>query len=478
MDPLSTTTITYDRLNRPVSKSADAATFSLAYDPAGNIASTNDFGGTVSYAYDALNRLSSLTEPGNKVTTFGYDAASRRTTTAYPNGVTQTIAYDASGRQTRISARGPGGATLTDFAYAYRSPAGADSNLRSSVTEPSGTTTYSYDVLDRLTGAQGPTGTYAYAYDPVGNRTSATVNGTRTDATYNSADQLTQAGSTTYSHDANGNLTGSSAGLALTYNAGDQTTRMQLPGLLAPNLDMTYHDVGQSERRRAGTTNFHDDFLGVAVLQESLVLNTFVTRDNGGNLISLRTGGGSYYYLFDGLGSVVALTDPSGNVANRYAYDPYGNRIASGTTGSVANPFQFAGGYRDSTGFYKFGARYYDPGLGRWTQRDPVPGELSYAYAGDNPVNFIDPTGRSTCGDFSFGGLVDCASKAGNNVIDRFTELYEKDPGAACALGTFAIGAGLVGATVLAPPAVATTAGAASLTFTSAVGVACSRAAS
>ncbi len=98
---------------------------------------------------------------------------------------------------------------------------------------------------------------------------------------------------------------------------------------------------------------------------------------------------------------MVALTDPSGAVANRYAYDPYGNRIASGTTGSVGNPFQFAGGYRDTTGFYKFGARYYDPNLGRWTQRDPVAGSISepstlnrYSYAGNNPVNFVDSTGR------------------------------------------------------------------------------------
>lgn len=59
----------------------------------------------------------------------------------------------------------------------------------------------------------------------------------------------------------------------------------------------------------------------------------------------------------------------------------------------MANPFQFAGGYRDPTSFYKFGARYHDPSVGRWTQRDPVPSELPYAYAGANPVNFMDPSG-------------------------------------------------------------------------------------
>jgi len=191
---------------------------------------------------------------------------------------------------------------------------------------------------------------------------------------------------------------------------------MQPPGLLAPNLDMTYHDVGQTQRRRAGGTNFHDDFLGVAVIQEGLLFNTFVTRDNRGNLVGLRTGSG-YYYLFDGLGSVVALTDAAGKVVNRYAYDPYGNRLASGTSESVANPFQFTGGYRDTTGFYKFGTRYYDASVGRWTQRDPsgIDGN-AYAYAANDPVNFVDPSGGKgedvSAGEYVGGCLVNAAIDA------------------------------------------------------------------
>jgi RHS repeat-associated protein len=62
-----------------------------------------------------------------------------------------------------------------------------------------------------------------------------------------------------------------------------------------------------------------------------------------------------------------------------------------------------AGGYYDAnTGLYKFGIRYYDPRTGRWTQRDPVGGSLQelvkanpYVYAGNNPVNDVDPSGES-----------------------------------------------------------------------------------
>jgi len=68
----------------------------------------------------------------------------------------------------------------------------------------------------------------------------------------------------------------------------------------------------------------------------------------------------------------------------------------------VANPWRFAGGYFDSsTGLYKFGTRYYNPGFGRWSQQDPVRSQLNdptslnrYVYASDDPVNFTDPSGR------------------------------------------------------------------------------------
>ena len=72
------------------------------------------------------------------------------------------------------------------------------------------------------------------------------------------------------------------------------------------------------------------------------------------------------------------------------------------STGSVANPWRFAGGYFDSsTGLYKYGTRYYNPGFGRWSQQDPLRGSLAdptslnrYVYASDDPVNVTDPSGR------------------------------------------------------------------------------------
>ena len=69
-------------------------------------------------------------------------------------------------------------------------------------------------------------------------------------------------------------------------------------------------------------------------------------------------------------------------------------------SGSVPNAWGYAGGYTDSTGLIKFGARYYDPTTGRWTQTDLV--GAPYEYAGDNPINNSDPSGYVW---FHLGGI-------------------------------------------------------------------------
>lgn len=88
-----------------------------------------------------------------------------------------------------------------------------------------------------------------------------------------------------------------------------------------------------------------------------------------------------------------------------YTYDSYGGHpTATALNGTLPNnPYRYAGGTLDSTGLYKYGARYYDPSIGRWTQQDSVdaPGNPAnanrYAYAGDNPVNSVAPSGYWEC---------------------------------------------------------------------------------
>ncbi len=104
----------------------------------------------------------------------------------------------------------------------------------------------------------------------------------------------------------------------------------------------------------------------------------------------------SSYYTLDALGSVLALTDSSGyNDVASYTYDPYGNTTVAGPMG-YQNPYRYASGYSDdTTGLIKFGARYYNPQAGQWTQLDPSGKNPGYAYAGDDPINASDPSGKA-----------------------------------------------------------------------------------
>ena len=124
-----------------------------------------------------------------------------------------------------------------------------------------------------------------------------------------------------------------------------------------------------------------------ANLLTGLGLDEFFTRTDAAGLRA---------FLSDALGSTVALADAAGAVQTEYTYAPFGETTAAGIVSS--NPYQFTGRENDATGLYYYRARYYHPGLQRFISEDPigfVAGDPNfYAYVGNSPVMFTDPSGE------------------------------------------------------------------------------------
>ena len=150
------------------------------------------------------------------------------------------------------------------------------------------------------------------------------------------------------------------------------------------------------------------------VLQQGFLyrdaIKPVVELDGAGNVVSrfvygsnpitpdyVVKGGSTYKIFSDQIGSPRVVVDvSSGSIVERIDYDERGNTLNDTNPGFI--PFGFTGGIVDrDTGLIRFGARDYDPSVGRWTTKDGIGfngGSNFYAYAGDDATNRVDPSGH------------------------------------------------------------------------------------
>jgi RHS repeat-associated protein len=404
---------------------------------------------TFSYTYLAGGQLSSITYPSGRVVGYAYNAAGQPSAAA--TGDPATVCPSGAGCYASGLSYGPQGAlqsatfgqNLTQ-AYTYNSrmqltdltvkknaviqwhmqndygSAGNNGNLLTQTVDATGAGgvsvaasigTSGYDALNRLTKNGESTGNFPqeYGYDSVGNRWVSNNNALSTTFTPMTKDWFDGATNrvkpnvgATFQYDGGtvggpGNLTGI-GGYALQYDAEGRQTQVTIGSATA---QYSYDGDGRRVKKvvNGATTVYVYDAMGELAAE-----------------YGASSGVGRQYVVPDHLGSTRMVTDASGSCVALHDYLPFGEEIPkdvggrTGTTcvyGGTEIAQKFTGKERgDATneaGLDFFGARYFSGAQGRFTSVDPEnAGALAkfpqswngYSYANNNPLRFIDPSGR------------------------------------------------------------------------------------
>jgi RHS repeat-associated protein len=204
-----TTTFTYNADNEQTQTTLPGgSTNTTTYDGNGNVLTQTDGNGhTTAYTYDPLNRVATTTDPDGRTTTYAYDRAGNLRTTVDASGHATTYSYDEQNRITGISYSG---GTTPNVTASYD----ADGH-RISLTDGTGTSTFTYDTLGDLTSETNGAGqTTGYSYDAAGNATSITYPNSHTvTRAYDAAGHLKSVtdwlgNTTTFAYDGDSNVVG------------------------------------------------------------------------------------------------------------------------------------------------------------------------------------------------------------------------------------------------------------------------------
>lgn len=380
----------------------DGHTISYSYDDQFREASQAVDGNVVDYVYDEDGYLVQV-----GALTLSRDASTGLVTGTSLGGVSDGYTYTSFGEVLTYVASFAG-VEFYSVEYAYDSLG----RVASKIESVDGTTTeyeYSYDQAGRLESVIADSSVAAaYTYDQNGNRTAYDGVLGSFSALYDVRDRMLTYGQQGFTYSAADQLLTKSSGTEVTayvYDAFGNLRSVMLPGAMEPIdflVDPWNRRVGKAT---SGTITegylFQDALRPVAKLDSSgNIVQRFVYGDRNNTLEYLEAAAATYRVISDRRGSPLLIVDTvTGEIAQRIVRDEFGRILLDSAPGFLC--VDFAGGFREeSTGFVRFGARDYDPCVGRWTTRDPVGfsgGSANlFAYAMNDPINFVDPSGLAS----------------------------------------------------------------------------------
>ena len=414
----------YDAWNR-LTQSTDrnGRVQKYGYDNVGNQISYTDSDGIVTTReFDTKNRLVKVIHPTLGAVTLAYTGADELKTITHPNGTVTNRTYDLAGRLASITVN-QGAVVVSQRVYTFD----ANGNRLTQIEQNGGaaeTTTYEYDLDNRLMKVIGPDQTEIYTVDAAGNRKTEVVKNlsnvvlANKTYSYNSREQLLPvadgANTTSYLYDGNGNQTSVKVGAApatqYIWNTRDQLAS------LSTGEAFEYDAAGHRTAKTGGGNRTLYIWSGDDLMAETNTIgNSFSQYTRAGSLLlgEVRNGVAQHFDQ-DAFNSIIVTTLADGTVPGRLSYRAFGQ--VRSLTGSVATPLRFNGYVSDGGDELSSPSRYYSLATGRFTSMDPVaPTQMdpmswnAYVGLGANPMRNTDPSGRC----FWDGCLLEYAALAG-----------------------------------------------------------------
>lgn len=299
------------------------------------------------------------------------------------------------------------------------------------------------------------TGSYTYVTDSNNNISTYTHGSAITNAVHNVDDQLLDL-----SGSVNRDCTYSNDGDLISYSNCDGTTSFvydvfgNLKSVKQPNADVITYKVDGFNRRVKKLLNgntveyylWYDQHRLAAILDENKIAKVkyLYAPDSSAASVALKNGN-TYKLIHDpATNSVLYAIDVMTNeVVQAVEYDEYGNVMKARNLDF--QPLLFGGGlYDKDIKLVRFGARDYDPTIGRWTTKDPIGfagGDTNlYAYVGGNPMSYVDPSGLARCTFSVSTGVLSCSSNDGSSTYATNAFSGGSDGTSAIPAGTYNIG--------------------------------------
>jgi RHS repeat-associated protein len=356
---------------------------SMAYNTQNVAGSSMQYSGARGnvYEYDEMNRLA------NSVL-LSFNGTSYDSVPDYA----MNLAYDANGNITSLQRYGYSGAFMDDFSYDYNE----GNNQLNHIDDPQGSV-YGTDMADQSDDN--------YQYNAIGQLKADAAENIST-ILWNAGNKIKRVNKSdgsniVFAYDGLGNRvskqnTDASGNVTTTYYVRD-AKGAELAIYTEENSNLTFAEAPIYADGRAG------------LVEANVDMDSVITNDS----IFTRSLGNKYYELKDHLGNVTVVVSDhkqadltnntyTAEVAANTDYYPFGMRMPNMNANSDEYRYGFQGMEFDNElktngNSYDFGARIYDPRVGRWLSRDPLaekyPFQAPYNFCANNPVMYGDPNG-------------------------------------------------------------------------------------